>query len=103
MTMKTVMVRYKVKPDRAAENESYIRKVFEQLQREGPPGLRYASFKLADGVSFVHIASHDGSGSNPLSDLAAFKNFTATIKERCEDLPVAVELREVGAYRFFGG
>jgi hypothetical protein len=31
--MKTVMVRYKVKPDRAAENESYISKVFEQLDR----------------------------------------------------------------------
>ncbi len=101
--MKTVMVRYKVKPERAAENESYIRKVFEQLERERPPGLRYASFKLDDSVSFVHIVSHEGSGSNPLSDLVAFKNFTATIQERCEDDPVAVQLKEVGSYRFFGG
>jgi hypothetical protein len=83
------MVRYKVKPDRAAENESYIAKVFEQLQRDQPPGLRYASFKLADG--------------NPLRELAAFKEFTARIKERCEEPPVAADLTEVGSYRFFGG
>ena len=55
--MKRVMVRYKVKADRATENERYIASVFEQLKREQPPGLRYASFKLGDGVSFVHIAS----------------------------------------------
>jgi len=44
--MKRVMVRYKVKADRAAENESYIAKVFEQLKREKPSGLRYASDPL---------------------------------------------------------
>ena len=56
-TMRRVMVRYKVKADRAAENESYVKKVFEQLERERPAGVRYATFKLDDGVSFVHIAS----------------------------------------------
>ena len=55
--MKTVMVRYKVKSDRAAENEGYIAKLFEQLQTERPSGLHYASFKLPDGASFVDIAS----------------------------------------------
>jgi hypothetical protein len=42
--MKPVMVRYKVKADRAAENERYIAKVFEQLGREKPSGLHYAAF-----------------------------------------------------------
>lgn len=101
--MKHVMVRYKVKAERGAENESYITNVFEQLTRDQPPGLRYASFKLNDGVSFVHIASHEAAdGSNPLSALSVFKAFTAEIRERCEELPVAVELQEVGSYRFFG-
>jgi hypothetical protein len=97
------MVRYKVKPDRAAENESYIAKVFEQLQRDQPPGLRYASFKLADGVSFVPIVSLEAADGNPLGELAAFKEFTARIKERCEEPPIAADLTEVGSYRFFGG
>jgi hypothetical protein len=102
--MKRVMVQYKVKEDRAAENEQYVRSVFEQLQRDRPPGLQYATFKLADGVSFVHIASHEAAhGSNPLGELPAFKAFTAEIKDRCEEPPVVAELTEVGSYGFFGG
>jgi hypothetical protein len=101
--MKTIMVRYKVKSDRAAENEALIAKVFEQLQREKPAGLRYASFKMNDGVSFVHIASLEGAdGSNPLAELAAFKAFTAQIKDRCDEPPLPAELTAVGSYRFFG-
>lgn len=101
--MKRIMVRYKVKSDRVAENEGLIAKVFEQLQREKPQGLRYASFKSNDGVSFVHIVSLETpDGVNPLGELAAFKAFTAQIKERCDEPPVATELSEVGSYRFFG-
>lgn len=100
--MKTVMVRYKVKADRAAENVNYISEVFQQLQREKPEGLHYASFMLADGVSFIHIASMSTSdGSNPLNALSAFKAFTAEIKDRCDEPPVAVDLTKVGTYRFF--
>lgn len=100
--MKRVMVRYKVKADRVAENERYIAKLFEQLEREQPPGLRYASFKLGDGMSFVHIVSHDGAdGSNPLGELSAFRAFTAEIRDRCEEPPVAADLREVGSYEFW--
>jgi hypothetical protein len=97
--MKRVMVRYKVKPDRAAENQQYILKVFETLERDKPAGLRYASFKLADGVTFVHIVMYDAiGGSNPLTALPAFKAFTAGINERCEELPISTELSEVGSY-----
>lgn len=99
--MKTVMVRYKVKADRAAENEGFIARVFEQLKSEQPAGLHYASFKLADGVSFVHIVSMDGV-RNPLGELAAFKAFTAQIRDRCEEPPVPVDLTAVGSYQFFG-
>ena len=101
--MKRVMVRYKVKADRAGENETFIKAVFEQLRRESPAGLRYASFKQPDCVSFVHIASIETTdGSNPLGETAAFKAFTAEIKARCDEPPVAVELNEVGSYQFFG-
>jgi hypothetical protein len=102
--MKRMMVRYKVKADRVAENERYITSVFEQLKREQPPGLRYVSFKLDDGVSFMHIVSHEAAdGSNPLGELSAFKAFTAEIQDRCDEPPVSVELQEVGSYNVFGG
>jgi hypothetical protein len=101
--MKRMMVRYKVKPGRAAENESYIRSVFEQLGRERPAGLRYATFKLEDGVSFLHLVSLETTdGSDPLRELPAFKKFTAGVRDRCEEPPVAVTLTEVASYGFFG-
>lgn len=99
--MKRIMVRYKVKADRVQENEGYVAKVFAELKREQPAGLRYASFKLPDGLSFVHIVSLEGAdNSNPLANLESFKAFTEHIKDRCDEPPVAVELTEVGAYAF---
>ena len=102
--MKRMMIRYKVKADRVAENERYITNVFEQLKREKPPGLRYASFKLDDGLSFMHIVEVEAAdGSNPLRELSAFKAFTAEIQDRCDEQPMSVELQEVGSYNAFGG
>ena len=101
--MRRTMVRYKVKADRAAENEAYIARVFEQLERERPAGIRYASFKLEDGISFVHIVSLEAAGGgNPLTELSAFKAFAAGVRERCDEPPVAVALNEIGSYGFFG-
>ena len=100
--MKRVMVRYKLKADRVAENERYVKQVFEQLERERPAGVQYATFKLDDGVSFVHIASLAVTETtNPLTDLSTFKEFTANIKDRCEEQPVSLKLNEVGSYEVF--
>jgi len=101
--MKRMMVRYKVKADRAVENEAFVSRVFEQLHREQPPGLRYASFKLEDGVSFVHIVLEEAAdGRNALAELSAFKAFVAGVRDRCDEPPVAVELTEIGSYALFG-
>jgi hypothetical protein len=96
--MRTVMVRYQVRPDAAAENERLIREVFAQLARDKPAGLRYESFKLADGVSFVHMSISESKEANPLPQLAAFKAFAGTIKDRCVEPPVTMELSQIGGY-----
>ncbi len=96
--MRQVMVRYKVKPDRAAENEALVRAVYEELAASEPEGLRYATYRLEDGVSFVHLATVDGE-HNPLAETAAFARFQADVRDRCEEPPVATELHEVGSYR----
>ena len=98
--MKTVVVRYKVQPDRVAENEELIRGVFEELHRLNSDGIRYASFKQEDGLSFVHIASFDSPESNKtFSELAAFQAFTKEIKDRCEIPPEATPLEQIGNFR----
>ncbi len=96
--MRQVMVRYKVKPDRGAENEALVRAVYEELAASEPEGLRYATYRLEDGVSFVHLATVDGE-HNPLAETAAFARFQADVRDRCEEPPVATELHEVGSYR----
>ena len=96
--MKRVMVRYKVKPDRVAENEELVRAVYAELARARPPGLRYETFRLDDGVSFVHIATVEDE-SNPLAEVEAFARFQAGVRDRCAEPPVVTELHEVGSYR----
>ena len=98
------MVRYKLKADHVAENERLVARVYEELHRLKPQGLRYATFRLDDGVSFVHISSHEeADGTNALTSLPVFKEFTAGIRDRCEELPVTTELKEIGSYGFFVG
>jgi hypothetical protein len=95
--MKHVMVRYMVKPARAAENEELVCAVYAELHETNPLGLRYATFQLEDGMSFVHLASTDAE-HNPLAELPAFRHFQEHIDDRCEDGPVVTELREIGSY-----
>ena len=100
--MKRVMVRYRVKPERASENAELVRAVYEELHETRPEGLRYATFKLDDGVSFVHLAEHDEDRPNQLTLLVSFKRFQEGISERCDDPPVVREVSTIGAYRLLG-
>jgi hypothetical protein len=95
--MRQVMVRYKVKPERAAENAELVRAVYAELQRTRPAGLRYATFVLEDGVSFVHFAITE-EGANPLADVEAFQRFQQDIRARCDEPPVVSALSEIGSF-----
>jgi hypothetical protein len=96
--MKTVVVRYKVRPEAVAENERLIRKVFEQLAVARPQGLRYQSVKLADGVSFMHVATVQARDASPLPALPAFRDFVAGIRDRCVEPPSTSEVEVLGTY-----
>jgi hypothetical protein len=97
--MRSVTVRYKVKAGLGDENERLIRAVFEELARDAPAGLRYQSYRLPDGVSFLHVASIDTpDGSNPLLAVEAFKRFTADIAARCDEPPATTQVAEMGSY-----
>lgn len=99
--MGEVVVRYKVKPDRVRENELLVEAVFAELAERRLDGVRYATFRLDDGVSFIHVASIEtDDGSNPLREIAAFADFTRDIGARCDEPPVAVDAHLVGSYGF---
>jgi hypothetical protein len=97
--MKTVLVRYTTRDDKADENETLIRAVFDELRSRVPAGLRYDAFKFAGSSGFVHLATIDTpDGSNPLVALDAFKRFANALGERCTEDPVAIELIRVDGY-----
>ena len=97
--MRKVMVRYRVKPAEVAANEQLVRDVYTELAQAQPEGFHYGTFKLADGVTFVHLATH-AEGRNPLAEVAAFQRFQEGIRDRCDEPPVVSDLHEVGSYRF---
>ena len=96
--MEKVIVRYKLKLGRVEENEQLVKEVYNELSREEPEGFSYATYKLEDGLTFIHVASHEPGSKNPLPGLPAFKNFQAGIKDRCDELPVVNHVTEVGSY-----
>jgi hypothetical protein len=93
------MIRYRVKPEVAAENERLVKQVYKELEREKPAGLRYATFKFADGVSFVHVVIDDAAdGTSTLQKIPAFREFIAGVNDRVEEPPVRTELTVIGSY-----
>ncbi len=97
MTVSKV-IRYTTKPECADENERLIQAVFAELAQDQPEGLRYTAFRLADKVSFVHVATLDGA-DNPLTRSAAFAEFQRGIKDRCAEGPAAADADIIGTYR----
>jgi hypothetical protein len=97
------MIRYKVKAGHEEENEALVRAVYRELSEARPAGFRYATFKLEDGLTFVHLASVETeNGQSPLPGLSAFREFQAAIRERCDEPPVVTDLQEIGSFRLFG-
>jgi hypothetical protein len=99
MTMSaTKVIRYKTTPETADDNERLVRAVYAELAAKSPEGFRYATFRLDDGVSFVHVAVLDGE-ENPLNTSAAFGAFQSGLKDRCVEGPVPADASVVGSYR----
>jgi len=92
------VVRYTTKPECAQENERLIRDVFAELAADQPDGLRYAAFRLDEGLTFMHVAVLDDQ-ENPLTASAAFGKFQAGIRDRCTDGPLAADATVVGSFR----
>ena len=98
--MKATVVRYKVKPERADENQALVEKVFADLEARQPDGFRYKVFRLEDGVSFMHVViEHDVESPDSLQSIPAFQAFVADIAERCDVPPDPMGATVVGGYR----
>jgi hypothetical protein len=89
------VITYQTKPEAADENQALIEKVFAQLHDERLPDVRYQTFRLADGVSFIHVVQGD---STALTNLSAFAAFQEGIADRLVAPPQRTEATPIGAY-----
>jgi len=95
---KPFVIRYEMRPDAADDNQGLIEAVFAQLAEQAPAGIRYASFRLGDGVTFVHVGQVDEGAA--LTDLPAFQEFQKGFGERAAGKPDANEATLIGSYGF---
>ncbi len=101
--MNQQLIRYTTQPGDAARNEDLIRAVFTELHQSQPDGLRYAAFKLSDGVTFVHFVQNEhGDKPSPLLTVKAFGEFQEGLAERRAGSPAREELIPIGSYHVFG-
>jgi hypothetical protein len=67
--MQQFIVRYKVEPDQAEHNAELIRDVYAELEQTSPEGFHYGTFRLDDGVTFLHVVAREDGRNNPLDEL----------------------------------
>ena len=76
--MSVLMVRSRVKRESAAELEAAAKAMFSALEEAQPEGVRYASCRLPDGVTYVALLELEDPANNPLVSLPAFNAFQDT-------------------------
>jgi hypothetical protein len=91
-----VMVRYTVRPEHVAENVRLVEAVYAEMAGAVPDGFRYSTYRLDDGLTFVHLAVYDG--VFPLAGLAAWTAFRDGLDDRCVAPPERSELAVVGSH-----
>ena len=96
--MGRAVVRYTVKAGTQDYNAELVGAVYRELAQLRPAGFSYATYRLDDGRTFVHIAEQEGDGASPLPGLAAFRAFQEGIPDRCEWGPVVAGAELVGRY-----
>jgi hypothetical protein len=99
--MSVMMVRARVRSEQASQVEGAVRKVFSAIEAAQPEGVRYASCRLPDGVTFVIFLELEEGTGNPLPALPEFRDFQAGLAEWLAEPPVQEQLSVVGSYRLF--
>ncbi|MEV4622360.1 hypothetical protein AB0J74_27050 [Asanoa sp. NPDC049573] len=99
--MRLIMVRARVRDDSIDEIEAAGRTLFSALEREQPHGIRYASCRLSDGVTYLNILGLQDGVANPLSALPEARAFQENLRSWLAEPAASEPLTVVGTYRLF--
>ena len=94
---RSVVVRYQTRPEAAEENSRLVRNVYAALADVAPSDFQYATYRLSDGVSFVHVASY-ARRTTPWRRCPSSPSSRRTSRSRVVEPPVASDATLVGSY-----
>lgn len=97
--MHAVKVQYTVKADYVETNKANIRRVMADLQEINSPDLKYSSFVMEDGRTFVHFVMRaNQEAQRIMSELPSFQDFRRQLRASDPEVPPEAEdLDLVGA------
>jgi hypothetical protein len=103
--MKATRIQYTVQPGFVEQNKQNVAKVMAELRAANHPGLRYSTYILEDGKTFMHLVMfNDEQSETVIPNLASFKHFQSELRGSSpEVLPKVDNLTIVGSsYELFG-
>jgi hypothetical protein len=95
---RTSVIRYRTRPDAAEENVRLVEAVYAALAKARPADFEYATYRLEDGATFVHVARLPDT-DNPLAGIPEFAEFQRELTDRCVEQPDPKGATVVGSYR----
>ncbi len=99
--MNVTTVRAKLKEEHVAEAVAAVKRMFAAIEREGPEGIRYASVKLEDGVTFLALLEVEEGVENPLPGLPEAQEFYDRLPGWYAEPPDVGPGPLIGSYRLF--
>ena len=99
MSVRTV--RAKLKEEHVADAEAAVRRMFAAIERERLEGIRYASVKLKDGVTFLVLLEVEDGVENPLPGLPEVQEFYYRLPGWYAEPPEVGPGTLIGSYRLF--
>lgn len=92
----------KVKPESTGDIEASAQKMFAAIEREAPKGIKYASTRLADGVTYFVVLEVEDGVENPLPAIPEFQEFQQGLRSWVAEPPNAGPAAIIGNYQLFG-
>ena len=97
--MSILMIRSKVKAEQVAEVEAGIKRLVPALE-QAQLDMRYAWFRLDDGVTYMVLMEWEGEG-NPAANLPEHQAFREILKVSSDGPSTTEPLTMSGSYRIF--
>jgi hypothetical protein len=96
-----LMVHSTVKPEHVADVDAAAATLFAAIDRAQPHGVKYASLRLADGVTYFAFLQVADGIENPLPGLPEFVAFQQRLGEWLAAPPQPDRATVVGSYDLF--